>query len=460
LETTVAVQSTSDSASGGDPPKKNFLTTLWVSSTYFAEGFPYIVIRWLAGVYFTDIGMKEAVIGYTNWLGIPWNFKFVWAPLVDILGSRRAWLITMELILALLMGALAFLAGHGPRGQSGSSQPTQRLEWDELAQAIDPALGVSHQVIILAAVFVLLTMAFFAATHDVAIDGYYMEGIPQRSEQAGYSGLRVMWFRVAVIFVKFALVLATNWAVNFFAAAAVMFLLFAGHLALLPKFPDDKPRRANGPIFAQIGRAWWSFLQQPRIGITLAFIITYKLGDEILFSLNTTFLMRQLSVTKEQLSWLSGATGAITTIIGSTLGGIWIKRWGLKRALWPITLLMNLNIWVYVWIAWAKPQATTTGGLILIHFLHGYEQIAASLGNAALIVVILYTCKPEFKSAHYAIGSAIMSLGATVLGGFMGHVVEAIGYVNLFILSFVASLPSMAIIPFLPLDHLEEGQKS
>jgi len=425
-----------------------------VTTTYFAEGFPYMIVRWLSGIYFTDIGMKEAVIGYLNWFGIPWNFKWVWAPLVDLTSSRRQWLVRIELALAVLMGVLALFVSYGPKGQGAASQPVERLEWGDLANAIDPTLGFSHQTIVIGIIFAFIALATVAATHDVAIDAFYIEGLPVRRDQAAYSGLRVMAYRGAVLFVKFALVVATNWAFNFIAAAVVMFFLFAFHAVYLPRFPSDVAKERKGPLLGEFGKAFSSYLQQPRIGVILAFIVTYKLGDELLFAMNSTFLMRELLVTKAQMSWLSGVIGTGTTIFGTLVGAYWIQRSGFQKAFWPITLMMNLNIWVYVWLAWAKPQATVFGDFTIIGILHGYEQFAAGLGNAALTVFLLYTCKPEYKAAHYAIGSAIMSVGATFIGGFTGLIVEKIGYTNLFIISFFATLPSMLLMFRLPLEEM------
>jgi PAT family beta-lactamase induction signal transducer AmpG len=112
---------------------------------------------------------------------------------------------------------------------------------------------------------------------------------------------------------------------------------------------------------------------------------------------------------------------------------------------------MNLNIWAYVWLAWLKPDASTAEGLGIIATIHAYEQVAAGLGNAVLVVYIMRVCNPRFKAAHYAIGSAIASLGGTVFGGVAGLLVEQIGYMNLYIVAFAAALPSMALLFVLPM---------
>jgi PAT family beta-lactamase induction signal transducer AmpG len=134
-------------------------------------------------------------------------------------------------------------------------------------------------------------------------------------------------------------------------------------------------------------------------------------------------------------------------------GGAIIKKKGLRRAMWPLTIAMNLNLWLYVWLSVAKPDPTTTSGVAIIAAIHGIEQIAAGLGSAALLVFLLTTCAQNYKATHYAVGSAIMSIPGTLVGGQGGVLVEAIGYTNLYILAFVAAIPGMCLIPFVPMKE-------
>ncbi|HPS77552.1 MAG TPA: hypothetical protein PLS53_05295 [Thermoanaerobaculaceae bacterium] len=415
----------------------------WVHTTYFAEGMPYMVVRILSAVYFTDIGAKLRTIGYLNFLGIPWNLKFLWAPLLDLVGTRRRWQVVMQALVGGLMALVALANIWLP----GVANPER---W----------LG--------AVALVFVVMAFCAATNDIAIDAYYMEGLPDKREQAAFAGVRVLAYRLAMIFVRTGLVgLAAfvaaragkgnpyaPWLVAFGAGALMMLGVSAFHAWRLPRFEAERtgPALATpGAVWRGFARAFATYLQQDRVALVLIFIVLYRVGDEILFSMTTPFLMRDLGVTKGQYAWLAGFVGAAGTIVGTLLGGWWIKAKGLGKAIWPITLLMNVNMWVYVWLAWAKPDPAGTRGIVTIAVIHGYEQIAAGLGSAALLVFLLRTCQPEFKAAHYAIGSAIMSLFATVFGGFGGRMVESMGWEAYFILAFVASIPGMALLPFVPL---------
>jgi PAT family beta-lactamase induction signal transducer AmpG len=462
--------------------------SLWVFTTYFTEGFPFGIIRMMSSVFFTDIGMKERYLGYLNFLGIPWNLKFLWAPIIDIFGSKRMWMASVQVAITIMTGIVAvicFAAG----------------------KSTDPGLSTSLLV------FLFIVLAFIAATNDIVIDGYYMEGLTDPKDQAAYTGYRVFAYRLALVLAKFGIIYAVGtmakkaaggtmysaWGYGFFAAAVTMCLFSLYHCLALPKFETSK-KSASGlrtvmddfatsfaayleiskkravvaltsgifiglavfavyyfvkhdPVqalaFAMIGLLVVLCAQaQPAIALSLVFIIFYKIGDEIIFSMGTPFLKRFCLVSNIQLAWLSGLVGLVGSIAGTTIGGLWIKKTGLKKAIWPLTLLMNLNILAYVWLAWRHPLATTTAGLMTISSVYCYEQIAAGFGNAALIVYILQTCKKEFKAGHYAIGSAFMSIFSTVFGGFGGVIVEHMGYRNLFLIGFFATIPAMVLMAF------------
>jgi MFS transporter, PAT family, beta-lactamase induction signal transducer AmpG len=415
----------------------------WVMSTYFAEGLPFMIVRILSSVFFTQLGVKERYLGYLNYLGLPWNIKFLWAPLVDGWGTKRGWQIALQGTLALLTGLIALLSYLAAGSESGSY-----LE-------------------LIAAVFVV--MAFISATNDIAIDGYYLEAIPAREDQALLSGYRVLAYRLAMVFARSGIVALAAWfmgsvaagspyhawALAFSITGAVLGSIAITHLFVLPKVGSPK-----ADVESQFARArrvfkqgFLTYLAQPKIGIILAFITLYKVGDELLFSMVTPFMLRELRITGEQYAWISGIVGAAGTVVGAMWGGWLIKRMGLRRAMWPLTVAMNLNIWLYVWLSYAKPDPSTMSGISIIAGIHGIEQIAAGLGSAALLVFLLTTCSQEYRATHYAVGSAIMSIPGTLVGGQAGRIVESIGYTNLYIIAFVAALPGMALIPFVPMKE-------
>src|SRR5439155_23746962 len=114
------IQAQHDARRGADPnntPESTRVpaaTAFWVSSTYFSEGLPYMIVRILSSVYFTDVGAKERFIGYLNFLGIPWNLKFLWAPFVDAISTKRRWLVLMQLGISVLTMGIAISCWMAP----------------------------------------------------------------------------------------------------------------------------------------------------------------------------------------------------------------------------------------------------------------------------------------------------------------------------------------------------------
>ncbi|HMA65482.1 MAG TPA: hypothetical protein VKO63_09795, partial [Chitinispirillaceae bacterium] len=316
---------------------------VWCFSTYFTEGFPFAIVRMMSSVFFTDIGMKERYLGYLNFLGIPWNLKFLWAPLVDIFGSKRSWMIAIQSIITLLTVAVAVICFTSSNNS-------------------DPVLSTS----VLVALFI--AFAFVAATNDIVIDGYYIEGIPDQKEQAAYTGYRVFAYRIALIVAKFGIIYAVGmysksaamktlpdgiidvttaagmkvmyvaWAYGFGAAALIMGLFTVFHIFALPDFETRTKKvisakkvyqdfmlsfssyleisveRTKIALSSGIGAfivlsivliacklsyvqalaygllAMLAFLiaqSRPLVALSLVFIIFYKIGDEIIFSMGT-----------------------------------------------------------------------------------------------------------------------------------------------------------------------------
>ncbi len=396
------------------------------------EGLPYIIVRNITSAFFTDMGVKESYLGYLNFLGIPWNLKFLWAPFLDIFGTKRGWMIKIQALISILMFGIALLAGIASK---------------------EPSSGILQII-----AFAFVAMAFLSATNDIAIDAYYLEGLTTREDQAAYAGVRVLAYRIAIIFARTVLlgvVGIANWFYGFGVGAVTIFIFLLLHKFLLPRFEAERGERTItvGGVAKDFLASFLSYLKQERVILVLFFIATYKMGDDIIFSMYTPFLKRQLGVSNGQLAWLAGFIGTFAAIFGTMLGAWWIKKVSLKKAIWPITLFMNVNILAYVLLAYMNPSAADTNGIALIAAIHGYENFAAGLGNATLIIYLMRLCSPKYKAGHFAIGTAIMSLSATFIGGFAGVIVEHIGYVNFYIIGFLATIPSLIMLFWLPLHE-------
>ena len=467
----------------------------WVVSTYFAEGLPYALVRLVATPFFKDAGASLQAVGLTSLYGLPWNLKFLWAPAVDTTATKRRWLVTAEAVLAGLALAQAVISG------------------------LPSPLG--------AASVAFLVMAVAAATHDIAIDGYYLEAL-DRTAQARWVGFQSMAYRIALIAGGGGFVYLsgrTSWRTAWIAAAAVLGLLGLLHGLFLPRI--ERPRRPVRALLAALVRprfavpalataaavlalraalrhpaaagvrqllgrltvpqwivlgllvamaavaaragalrrrlyasdstwalAFVDYLDQPRIGVVLAFIVLYRTGESFLLNMAYPFL-REIGVTRAQYGLAYGTFGIAAAIAGAMLGGALIARYGLRRCIWPFVLAQNVLNLLYMALA-LHERAALHGGpggpvpIGLVTALIVAEAFGAGLGTAAFQVFLMRTTRPSFRAAHMAIATALMSVSATLAGVASGFLAAWLGFPLYFGLTFLATVPSMALIPFVP----------
>lgn len=487
--------------------KRSLPPWLWSFTTYFTQGFPYTMIRSVATIFFRDNQVSLQSIGLTPLFGLPWIFKFLWAHLVDIHASKRRWLVGTQLMLAALFALVPL------------------------------TLFTSSAVPLVAALF--LAGSFLSATHDIAIDGYYMEALPEE-HQSRYVGYRVMAFRVAWIsgmagVVSVGTRIGWFWA---FAGAAVLFGLFAlFHLFFLQDpqqgQPSQKPFRisltgmavtlalalagtglylftdsqafknlkSRQSWLSKVGfahlvtllmllviitvvfnirrirrymkqnpdsrmvKAWLSYVDRPKIGLVLSFIILMRMGEWAVTTMAPAFIV-DIGL-KREYGWISGFISLPAAIFGALLGGWLISRFGIKRTIWPLILAQNLTNLVYMFLAFDLQSFVLNdqtkiglGGLLKVIGVHSFDQFASGLGNAVLMVFLMNLCRVEFKAAHYAIGSGLMNLSGLFAGMSSGFIAASFGYAWLFGLSFLYSVPSMIVLLWTPVtrEALNPGQ--
>jgi len=489
--------------------KSNFI---WTFTTYFTEGFPYIIIRTVSSVFFRDMKVSLESIGLTSLFGLPWILKFLWGPQVDKYSSKRRWLLATQSLLFIMM----------------------------LAAAVFAPLSFSVQAI--AILFFLGSIV--AATNDIAIDGYYMEAL-DKDGQAKFVGYRVMAYRIAMMagtMVIVTLGTTISWFTAFFFAAILFGVFLAYHFLFLEEagnqgLPIKKllPRAfkfKNGlfilaiagsimgiRFFAQsdyyallktrflllnrlnfahwvmilllvvlalvglfrnrikkffikdpdsyYGKAFVMFMDRPKISTILAFILMLRIGEWTLANMVAPFIV-DLGI-KKHYGWISGFVGLPMAIAGALLGGWMISRYSLKKVIWPFILLQNVTNVVYMMLAIhlssylilntgaEEPAFLGVLNLIYVAGVHGFDQFAGGLGNAVLMTYLMRICHKDFKAAHYAIGSGLMNVSAPFAGVLSGIIAGWLGYAWLFGLSFLASIPAMLIIPFLPLMNEDKS---
>ncbi|MBI5531595.1 MAG: MFS transporter [Deltaproteobacteria bacterium] len=392
-----------------EPAERAPVTVAWVSTTYFAEGLPYSIVHQVASQLFTAMNASLESIGLVSLYGLAWNFKFVWSPLVDLFSTARRWLVVLEVLLA---AAIVWMAW-----------PAQQGHLPTVAK-------------------ILVLVAVLAATHDIAIDGYYLRALEQQ-RQAAYAGLRVAAYRVALLVGNGALVWVAgkvSWRVCFLLGGALMGLLALMHQAVLPviQAPDKTAQERAEPKLPKLVDAFVSFFLQPGIILAIAFVLVYRLGDAMMFSMSTP-LLRDLGMDTSMRAVVSGMIGTPVGIAATIASGWWISRQGLRRTLIPIAAIQAGALPLYAIVAWVRPPTPVIIAAVLV------EQIAAGVGTAGFSVYLMRLCAGKYKAAHFAIATALMSLAATLSGSASGFLATRVGYTWFFSIAAMAALPGLAL---------------
>lgn len=385
----------------------------WVLSTYFAEGLPYSLVHQVATQeYFTAMGVSLEAIGLSSLYHLAWNFKFAWSPLVERVGTTRQWILGIEAALAALTLVMAFVA----------NTHVGAIAW------------------------LLVPASFLAATHDIAIDGYYLRVLDEKA-QAGYSGVRVAAYRIAMLAGKGGLVLLagmSSWFFGFAAGAGTLLALLALHAAILPRDEGlgPTPQRSRTDARDLFGTLW-SFFRQEQIGWTLAFILLFRAGDAMMFAMSTP-LLKSLGLDTATRGLYSGTFGTLASIGGSIVGGALIARFSLRRTLVPIATAQALAILLYVFLAWATPHLPTIVAILVI------EQLVAGMGTSAFAVFLMQRSAGKDKVTRFAVASALMSVAATAAGTLSGFLADAVGFTTFFLVAFAAAIPGALLAWFVP----------
>ncbi len=202
-----------------------------------------------------------------------------------------------------------------------------------------------------------------------------------------------------------------------------------------------------------------SFFNKPGIGVGIAFLLLYRLGEAHVVKLGQPFLLDEpgkgglfLTITQVGLSY--GTVGMLCLTIGGIVGGVTVAVYGLKAVIWPMALLMNVPTLLYVYLAATQPD-----NFLFITTMVGLEQLGYGFGFTAFMVYMLYMARGDFKTSHFALCTGFMALGMMIPGMWSGFLQEITGYIWFFIIATIISVPGMALIPFLGIPR-DFGRKA
>ncbi len=445
----------------------------------FASGLPLALTAGALQAWLTIEEIDIRTIGYFALVGLPYTFKFVWAPLLDrfeppFLGRRRGWIVLFQLAIAGGCFAMAQL------------DPTQQI-------SMIAALAVA--------------VSFFSASQDVVFDAYRADLLDVDERGAG-AAVSVLGYRVAMLVSGgAALILADNWLGwpdTYRFMGIVMVLLSLATLGCPSLTRPDEPRsaaRAELSGFAVMVTtgllSWWlasrlgnallgetpgrfatlavdtlvlmltglvAILAARRVGfpsfvapwdaffsrrhavLLLALIVLYKLGDAFAGSLTTTFLLRGVGFTQTEVGSINKVLGLTATIIGALVGGAWLSKRSLYSSLMLFGILQAVSNFGY-WLIAVSPKSY---GLMAAAV--GFENLCGGLGTAAFVAFLMALTDSRFSAAQYALLSALAAVGRVYVGPASGVLVEQFGWPTFFTLTVVAALPGLVLMWWLRSD--------
>jgi len=450
--------------------RKNISPWLWVPTLYFAEGIPYFVVNSISVTMFTRMGVSNGAMAlFTSLLYLPWVIKPLWSPFVDIIRTKRWWVMTMQVVMSACFIALALslpsdagtLAAHrAPDGSSSISLFTVTL-------------------------IIFWIMAFASATHDIAADGFYMLALTP-GEQSLFVGIRSTFYRLASVFgqgvlVVIAGVLETRfgdipkaWFWTILITAALFAAVTLWHSFSLPRPLSDRPA-ANSPessygheenskgndtrlIFRDFGRTFLTFFRKPGVLLALTFLLLYRLPEAFLVKMMNPFLLAPtseggLGLTTTQVGAVYGTAGVIALTLGGILGGMAVARWGLRRCLWPMALSLALPCLAFIWLSIAQPSSMWTVGAFVC-----LDQFGYGFGFTAYMLYMIYFSQGEYKTSHYSLCTAFMALSMMLPGMVAGYLQEALGYTGFFWMVGACCLVTVFVTMLLKIEP-EYGKK-
>ena len=429
---------------------KNISPWAWVPTLYFTEGIPYFLVNSISVMLFAKMGVpNDQLAFFTTLLYFPWFLKGLWSPFVDIIRTKRWWVVAMQALMTALC-VLLIVTLPSPDSQTIAAKAT--------------SVGTFRWTLVL-----FIITAFASATHDIAADGFYMLAHDGKS-QAAFIGIRSTFYRIAAVFSQGVLVyiagrieettgnIPLSWRVTLGVATVILLCVTLYHIFLLPKPAEDQPRNVQGKeVWHELGEAFATFFTKPGVWLAIAFMLLYRLSEGFLVKLCMPFLVDSretllrdgqfigggLGLSTETVGLLYGTIGVICLLAGGILGGIYISRRGLKRSLWLMAAALTLPSFVYVWLSMAQPES-----LWLIGSAISFENFGYGFGFTAYMMYMMHFSEGPYKTSHYAICTAFMALSMMIPGFVAGAIEMAVGYTAFFWIANACSLTTFIVTYF------------
>ncbi|WP_324127920.1 AmpG family muropeptide MFS transporter [Aromatoleum sp.] len=388
--------------------------------TGFSSGLPLYLLLNLVPAWLKTEGLSLKAIGAFALIQFPYTWKFVWAPLLDRfglltwLGRRRSWMLVSQLG---LVASIAWL---------GQLSPTENLTL---------VIGITA------------VLAFLSATQDIALDAFRREILPDVELGLG-NAIHVNAYRIAgLVPGSLSLILADRlpWSIVFIVTA--LFMLPGVAMTLLSKEPAAA-RGAPRTLRDAVVEPFHEFFTRHGLRtalLVLGFIFLYKLGDSLCTALATPFYL-DMGFTKTEIGLIAKNAGLWPAVIGGILGGIWMVKLGINRALWLFGVVQIASILGFVWLAWLGAAPSDGARLAALAIVIASEAVGVGLGTTAFVAYMARTTHPSYTATQLALFTSLMAMPRTFINASAGWLVERMGWYDFFWLCFFLAIPGMLLL--------------
>lgn len=382
----------------------------------FASGLPLLLTSDTLGTWLANAGVDVAKIGALALVSLPYQFKFLWSPLMDrfapfsrgVLGRRRGWMLLLQVVLALAIAALGLF---------------------------DPSRGVMPMAV------AALVVAFLSASHDIVSDAYRADVLADDERGAG-TAVFIAGYRIAMAVAGgLALALTSRWAWSaVYAAMGGLMLVGPLATAIAPSPPRTAPLRSFAEAAIEPFRA---VLRRRGAWLALTFVALYAAGDQIARRMLGPFLVTH-GYTNLEVGAVTKLWGIAATMAGAFLGGALLSKLKLRTALMVFGVALSVSV-LGLYVLSVSPKS-----LSLLAAAISLEYGCSGMADAALVTFLMGLCDRKYSATQFALLSGLATLGRSAIASVSGAYIDAVGWPAFFVSCAALMLVALAVLWRIP----------
>lgn len=420
---------------------------LWVPTGYFSMALTYNMLTAAAVVMFSNLGMDNGkAAAYASALGLAYTIKPFFAAFLEMYKTKKFFVLLCQILLGVGFIGVALV------------------------------MSLPNYIMIMLIFFWVLS--FIGSSQDITTDGVYVTSLDGKS-QALYCGWQSLSWNLGKLAMMSVMVVlsgvlhehyfghdphvtgaewADSWQIVFILMGVLMLLMAAWHWRVMPDGAraENTPRNPAEAVKTLID-AFITFFQKKSIWLMVAFALLFRISYGFLNAPSMLFMKDSLekgglAMTNQEFGLIYGTFGLIALLIGSLIGGVYVAKKGLKKALFPLCICINVPNITFLLMAMYQPDSYFLVSLGVV-----IEQFFFGIGSVGFMIYLMQQLAPgKYATTHYAFGTALMGLCMMLTGMVSGHLQEAMGYINYFIFVMVATIPSFLICWYAPFHQKQE----